>query len=106
LYYLPYKIQLNAQNKPAVLNMEVSYIMTRVAVEDALNDVKQALQNEGLEVVGMNNANECACCVISGQDKNVMGMAEAQTQASVINAEGMTTNDVVNQVKSRIGQTS
>jgi malonyl CoA-acyl carrier protein transacylase len=80
--------------------------MTRIAVEDSLTDVKQALQNEGLEVVGMNNASECACCVISGQDKNVMGMANAATQASVINAQGLSANDVVNQVKNRVNQTS
>ncbi len=82
--------------------------MAKIAVEDTLNDVKQALQNEGLEVVGMTNANagDCACCVISGQDENMMGMADAVTNASVINAEGMSTSDIVNQVKSRVNPTS
>lgn len=69
-----------------------------------MQDVKSALQSSGHEVVTMDesNAQSCQCCVISGQDKNVMGMADRATQASVINAEGMTADEIVAQVNQRV----
>ncbi|MCI3923348.1 YkuS family protein [Paenibacillus sp. TRM 82003] len=74
--------------------------MAKIAVEDSLNSVKAALQNSGHEVVTMSggNVDGCACCVISGQDKNVMGIADRATSASVINAEGMSTDEIVRRV--------
>jgi hypothetical protein len=80
--------------------------MAKVAVEDSLGTVKAALQNSGHQVVTMsNNLDDCACCVISGQDKNVMGMADAVTSASVINAEGMTDDEIVRRVDQALKQT-
>ncbi|KIL35613.1 hypothetical protein SD70_32095 [Gordoniibacillus kamchatkensis] len=72
--------------------------MAKVAVENSLSNVREALQNNGFEVVDMNNAAGCACCVVSGQDENMMGIADTYTQASVINCEGMTADEVVRQV--------
>ncbi|CAM3428138.1 YkuS family protein [Marinicrinis lubricantis] len=78
--------------------------MARIAVEPSLSNVKQALQQNGYDVVDMqaDSMQSCDCCVISGQDKNMMGMGDVQTQASVINAEGMSAEDVVQQVQQRI----
>lgn len=41
--------------------------MARVAVEDTLTNVKQALQKDGHEVVSLESdqANDCDCCCIS-----------------------------------------
>jgi Holliday junction resolvase len=72
--------------------------MAKVAVENSLSNVKEALQNSGFEVVGMDSAGNAACCVVSGQDKNFLGIENTYTQASVINADGMTTDEVVRQV--------
>ncbi|MFC0211251.1 YkuS family protein [Paenibacillus chartarius] len=76
--------------------------MAKVAVENGLGTFKEALQQNGFEVVGMENAGNAACCVISGQDKNVMGIADTYTQASVINCEGLSPDEVVRQVSSRV----
>ncbi|GIP38483.1 UPF0180 protein [Paenibacillus sp. J31TS4] len=76
--------------------------MARIAVENSLGSVKQALEQNGHEVVSMENASGCDCCVVSGMDQNMMGMAEVTTQASVINAEGMTAEDVVQAVQARL----
>lgn len=78
--------------------------MAKIAVEGSMQDVQSALQSSGHEVVTMNESNiqGCQCCVISGQDKNVMGMADRATQASVINAEGMTADEIVAQVNQRV----
>lgn len=76
--------------------------MARIAVEPSLTDVKQLLQQNGHEVVGMDQATSCSCCVVSGQDVNVMGMANTSTNASVINADGKTASQVVDQVMQSI----
>jgi hypothetical protein len=79
--------------------------MAKIAVENSLHNIKEALQKNGHEVVPAeeNNIKNCDCCVISGQDKNVMGMADAVTKASVVNAEGMNEQQVVEAVNQRIG---
>lgn len=75
--------------------------MARIGVEDSLGQVKQQLQSSGHEVVSMEDKN-CDCYVISGQDRNMMGIAEAVTSASVINAEGLTADEIVQQVNQRV----
>ncbi|PYI53754.1 YkuS family protein [Paenibacillus flagellatus] len=74
--------------------------MATIAVENSLSNVKQALEQNGYQVVSMDDGSlqSCDCCVISGQDKNVLGITETVTQASVINAEGLTVDEVVQQV--------
>jgi hypothetical protein len=53
----------------------------------------------------MENASGADCCVISGQDDNVMGISEIATKASIINAEGMTADQVLEEVNQRAGLT-
>jgi len=73
--------------------------MAKIAVEDSLSSIKDALQNKGHEVVGLSeNVDGCAACVISGEDKNVMGIADRATSAAVINAQGMTADEVCRRV--------
>jgi hypothetical protein len=73
--------------------------MARVAVESSLGNIADALRNSGHEVMDMSgNLDACDCCVISGEDKNMMGMADRVTNASVINAQGMTADEVVQRV--------
>ncbi|CAG7624435.1 YkuS family protein [Paenibacillus allorhizosphaerae] len=78
--------------------------MAKIAVENSLQDVKNALQQSGHDVIAVDSSNiqNCDCCVISGQDKNVMGIAETATKASVINAQGMTADEIVQQVNQRL----
>ncbi len=81
--------------------------MRRIAVEDTLSDVAQELKAKGYEVVSLQQESDgdgCDCCVVSGQDQNVMGMQDATTQGSVINADGMTADQVCEQVDSRYQQ--
>lgn len=80
--------------------------MARIAVEESLSDIKQALQNNGHEVISMtaNNLSNIQYLVITGQDNNVMGISEVATQASVINADGLTADEVVEQIDRRAGK--
>ncbi|HEX6922504.1 MAG TPA: YkuS family protein [Bacillales bacterium] len=79
--------------------------MPKVGVEQSLTDVQQALSEKGYEVVSLRNENDagsCDCCVITGQDENVMGIQNVATQGSVIEADGMTADDVCREVENRI----
>jgi len=80
--------------------------MRRVAVEETLTHVGQALRAGGFEVVPLREdvLTQVDAVVLSGQDPNVMGMADRQTEASVINAHGLTAEEVVQAVRERIGR--
>ncbi|MBN6185613.1 YkuS family protein [Aneurinibacillus sp. BA2021] len=75
--------------------------MARIGVENSLGNIKQYLESQGHQVMEINEANlkNCDCCIISGQDENMMGMANTVTQAPVINADGMTAEQVLQAVQ-------
>lgn len=79
--------------------------MARIGVEQSLSNVSEALRSKGYDVVELRqeqDANGCDCCVISGQDQNVMGIQNAATQGSVLNAHGMSADEVCQAVESRL----
>jgi hypothetical protein len=79
--------------------------MARIGVEQSLTNVSDALRSAGHEVVELQqeqDANGCDCCVISGQDQNVMGIQDAVIQGSVINAHGMSADEVRQAVESKL----
>ncbi|MBM7095999.1 YkuS family protein [Bacillus sp. H-16] len=81
--------------------------MARVGVEQSLSDIQEALQQQGHEVIQLQQQGDeegCDCCVISGQDQNMMGMQDTQNQGSVINCHGMTADEVCQQVDQRVQQ--
>jgi hypothetical protein len=83
------------------------YLMPKIGVEQSLTDVQQELQSKGYEIVQLRNEQDsqgCDCCVITGQDQNVMGMQNAAFDGSVINADGMTAQDVCQQVEAKLGR--
>ncbi|WP_203362130.1 YkuS family protein [Bacillus sp. REN10] len=79
--------------------------MAKIGVELALQNVKQALQEKGHQVVDLRNESDfkqCDCCVITGLDSNVMGMQETLTKSSIIEASGMSAEEVCQEVENRI----
>ncbi|HET7581074.1 MAG TPA: YkuS family protein [Bacillales bacterium] len=78
--------------------------MTRIGVEQTLTDVQQALSEKGFDIVPLmsdQDASECDCCVISGQDENVMGIDTIETKGPVIDARGMSADEICKEVESR-----
>ncbi|CDO02390.1 hypothetical protein OPHB3_2727 [Oceanobacillus picturae] len=78
--------------------------MARIGVEGTLSDVKAALMEMGHEVVDLKSAEDaayCDCCVISGQDKDLMGMADTIISGPVINAQGTNAAAVCDQVNQK-----
>lgn len=77
----------------------------RVAVEGSLTNIARDLRTQGYEVVDL-NSNEIqnvSAVIISGEDNNVMNMADIKTKAPVINARGMTAEQVRSEIEKRFG---
>ncbi|WP_010530382.1 YkuS family protein [Lentibacillus jeotgali] len=81
--------------------------MARIGVEETMTDVKEALAEMGHDVVDLKSEDDtayCDCCVISGQDKDVMGMSTASIAGSVINADGCNAQEVCNMVNDKLNR--
>ncbi|CAN2252095.1 MULTISPECIES: YkuS family protein [Bacillus] len=77
----------------------------KIGIEQSLSDVESALKEKGYDVVMMkspSDAKGCDCCVVTGLDNNVQGIADTATQAPVITASGMTAEEICSEVESRI----
>ncbi|CAH0347129.1 MULTISPECIES: YkuS family protein [unclassified Bacillus (in: firmicutes)] len=79
--------------------------MARIGVEQSLSNIQQALRDKGHDVVELKQESDtqgCDFCVITGLDSNVMGMQDTSIQGSVIEANGLTADEVCQQVENRI----
>ena len=79
--------------------------MARIAVEEGLKVIGDYLKHNGYEVVPLNpqiRGGDVDCCVISGVDKDVLGMENITVNAPVINAEGMSAEEVYREVRERV----
>ncbi|QXM05781.1 YkuS family protein [Crassaminicella indica] len=80
--------------------------MRKVAVEKSLENVKSYLNYKGYDVADLegtkSNLKSFDAIVVSGQNSNMLGMHDTNTRASVINAKGMTPEDVHAQIENRL----
>lgn len=79
--------------------------MARIGVEQSLTNIQEALRQKGYDVVELKaeqDAQGCDCCVITGIDSNIMGMQDTTTKAAVIEANGLSADDVCQQVESKL----
>ncbi|MCM2532018.1 YkuS family protein [Neobacillus pocheonensis] len=77
--------------------------MAKIGVEQSLTNIQQALREKGYDIVELkqeSDAQNCDCCVISA-DSNMMGMQDTLTKGAVIDADGMSADEVCQQVESR-----
>jgi glutamine amidotransferase PdxT len=78
--------------------------MARIGVEGTLTDVKTALMEMGHEIIDLRteeDAAHCDACIISGQDKDVMGMQTTSIAGPVINAQGQSAEEVCQMVNAK-----
>jgi hypothetical protein len=82
--------------------------MARVAVEGSLTQIKQMLRDNGYDVVELGNwQNMVDAIVITGQDVNVLNdQSKTISGAPVINAAGMTAEEVFHAVHTRLSPTN
>ncbi|WP_342431909.1 YkuS family protein [Neobacillus sp. FSL H8-0543] len=79
--------------------------MAKIGVEQSLTNIQMALREKGYDVVELkqeSDAQNCDCCVVTGLDSNIMGMQDISTKGSVIEASGMSADEVCEQVASRL----
>lgn len=72
--------------------------MKRVAIEQDLSNVKEYLQKNGYTVECLesvkDNLDAFDAIVVTGLNTNFMGIEDTTTKATVINANGLTPEDV------------
>lgn len=69
--------------------------LKRVAVEEALTGVRDLLERKGYQVVSPQDGGEVLATVVTGLDKNVMNMQDITARGRVIDASGLTPEEVV-----------
>jgi len=76
----------------------------RIAVEDGLSNVKEALRAEGYKVTSLapGQMQGVGAVVVTGLSSNFMGIHDTNgNQFPVIDASGKTVDEVIRQVKER-----
>ncbi|WP_409298422.1 YkuS family protein [Peribacillus sp. SCS-26] len=79
--------------------------MAKIGVEQSLTSVSEALRGRGHEVIELKQESDaagCDACVITGLDSNVMGMADVSIQGSVIEANGLTAEEVCSHIENSL----
>jgi len=75
--------------------------LTKIAVEGNLSNVREFLQQNGYQVLTIDRGSipDCDCCVISGGDRNMLGIHDTNTKVPVISIQGLTENEVLQLIK-------
>lgn len=79
----------------------------KIAIEPSLTNVKNYLNQKGYSVDNINfgdsskNLQEYDAIVVTGQNSNFLGYEDAQTKAVVIKADGLTPEQVANELDQR-----
>ncbi len=73
----------------------------KVVVHGYLGSVREMLQEKGYEILPLEQMTEADAVVVSGGDDNMMGIETTLTEAPVIQALGMTPDEVIAAVESR-----
>jgi Uncharacterised protein family (UPF0180). len=84
--------------------------MNKIGVEKGLSNIADYLNSQGFSVeilneqVGSNNAkfNNLDAIVTSGLNSNMLGIHDTSTKIPVINADGMTQEEVKNIIQQKI----
>jgi len=75
----------------------------RIALEPNLSNYRDQLQSAGYDIVSLDgqnvNGQGLSAIVISGTDQNVMGIQDTTTKCPVINAHGMSPQDLVKRLE-------
>jgi len=76
-----------------------------VAVEDGLSQISRALEDAGYEVRKLEprELKNAEAIILSGIDTDFLQFQDVETKAPIISAEGRTAEEVVEEVKRRIG---
>lgn len=77
----------------------------KIGVEQSLTNVSDALRSKGYEVIPLSNESDVKdvdCCVVTGMDSNIMGIQTTSTEVPVIEASGLSAEEVCQKVESKL----
>ena len=78
----------------------------KIAVEPSLTNVSEALREKGYDVVDLKQTvsanSDCSAYVVTGLDSNMMGIQDASTTAPVIEASGLSAEEVCQEVEQKL----
>jgi len=72
-----------------------------VAVDDSLSPIKRTLERQGYGVTRMGDARADAV-IVNGMDDNFMGIEDVAQNIPVINAQGKTADQIVDELKAKL----
>lgn len=79
--------------------------MSKIGVEQSLTNVQEALRAKGYDIVELKRESDTKgldCCVITGLDRDVLGMGNTSIQGSVIDAHGLSADEICQQVEEKV----
>ena len=79
--------------------------MSKIGVEQSLTNVQEALRAKGYDIVELKQESDAKgldCCVITGLDKDALGMENTSSKGSVIDAHGLTADEICQQVDKKM----
>ncbi|MDM5453400.1 YkuS family protein [Peribacillus simplex] len=79
--------------------------MSKIGVEESLTNIQEALREKGFDVVEIKqgaDAKNVDCCVVTGLDTNVMGISDTSLKASIIEANGLSADEVCREVENKV----
>jgi hypothetical protein len=81
----------------------------KIAIEPALSNVKDYLTERGYNVENMNTDKHSAwsmrnygAIIVTGLNTNLLGISDTETKAVIINADGLTPEEVAAQIDRRV----
>jgi glutamine amidotransferase PdxT len=79
--------------------------MSKIGVEESLTNIQEALREKGFDVVEIKqeaDVKNVDCCVVTGLESNVMGISDTSLKASIIEASGLTADEVCREVENKV----
>ncbi|WP_070120251.1 YkuS family protein [Bacillus marinisedimentorum] len=81
--------------------------MAKIGVEESLTNIYDVLQEKGYDVIQLKqeqDAQNCDLCVMTGLDSNVMGIADTVIAGPVIEANGLSAEQVLGQIEQSLNR--
>lgn len=74
----------------------------KIAIDTNLSPVRSLLEQAGYEVVPISELQSADCVIVTGGSDNMMGDHTTSTKATIIATPGMTPEEVLSLVESRL----
>ncbi|WP_050615203.1 YkuS family protein [Bacillus testis] len=79
--------------------------MKKIGVEESLTNIQDALTQQGYDVVQLHSeadAQNVDCCIVTGLNSNMLGIDDTSTKASVIEASGLSADEVLHELEQKL----